>query len=144
MGMTSKKNIYWANLFLGLSLVLGCAGNDHQHQDEPLPPPLYADAETAQVMKEGNRFFKERRWWRDAGEQYRIAIQAFPSMPEAHYNLGLALKKQGLYKEARVHFTRALKLAPRNPVYRNAPPFRRYEEVIPETEPEAGSDGHGH
>ena len=62
MGMTSKKNIYWASLLVGLSLVMGCAGHDHEHRDEPLPPPVYADAETAQAIKEGNRLFKERRW----------------------------------------------------------------------------------
>jgi len=63
-------------------------------------------------------------------------------MSEAHYNLGLALKKQGLYKEARVHFTRTVKLEPHNPVYRNAPSFRRYEEVTSEPEPEPDSHGH--
>lgn len=136
--------MYFVSLLAWLFWVMGCAGHDHQHGDEPLPPPVYADSETAQAMKEGNRLFKERRWYKDAGEQYRIAIQAFPTMPEAHYNLGLALKNQGLYKEARVHFTRALNLEPHNPVYRNAPPFRRYEGVTSETEPEPESHGHSH
>lgn len=104
MGLRSEWYLYLASLLIGISFVMGCAGHDHQHRDEPLPPPVYADSETAQAMKEGNRLFKERRWWRDAAEQCRIAIQAFPTMPEAHYNLGLALKKLGLYKKARVHF----------------------------------------
>lgn len=144
MGLRRKRYMNLASLLIGFYLVMGCAGHDHQHGDEPLPPPVYADPETAQAMKEGNRLFKERRWWRDAGEQYRIAIQAFPSMPEAHYNLGLALKKQGLHKEARVHFTRSLELEPHNPVYRNAPSFRRYEEVTSEPKPESDSHGHSH
>jgi tetratricopeptide (TPR) repeat protein len=98
-----------ASLLIWLPLVMGCAGHDHQHLDEPLPPLVYADPETAQAMKEGNRYFKEG-WWTGAEKQYRIAILAFPAMAEAHYNLGLTLNKQGgRYQESRDHFTRALK-----------------------------------
>lgn len=93
-------------------------------------------------MKEGNRLFKEQRW-KDAEEQYRIAIQSFPSLAEAHYNLGLALHEQGRYSESRAHFTRALKLEPRHVVYRNTPPFRQYGDVTSEPEPESHG-GHSH
>lgn len=122
-------------LLTWLIVLVGCAGNDHQHRDHPLPPPLYAEPETAKAMKEGNRYFKEG-WWTGAEKKYRIAIQAFPSLAEAQYNLGLTLNKQARFKESHVHFSRALKLEPRNPVYRNAPPFRRYGEVKAEPEPE--------
>jgi tetratricopeptide (TPR) repeat protein len=144
MEIRSIQYIYLASLLIWLSLAMGCAGHGHQHLDEPLPPPVYAAPETAQAMKEGNRYFKEG-WWTGAEKQYRIAIQAFPSMAEAQYNLGLTLNKQGgRYQESRVYFKNALKLEPRNPVYRNAPPFRRYENATTKPEPEPDSDGHGH
>ena len=141
MEMRSTRNIYLASMLAWVFLVMGCAGHDHQHQEEVLPPPVYVEPETAQALKEGNRFFKERRW-REAEEQYRIAMQSFPSLAEAHYNLGMALNKQGRFSESRDHFTRALKLEPGNSMYRNAPPFRRYEDVTPESEPETNSHGH--
>ena len=135
--------MYLVSLLTWLSLVMGCAGNNHQHQDEVLPPPGYADTQTVQAMQEGNRLFKEKRW-RDAEEQFRIAIQSFPSLAEAHYNLGLALHEEGRFSESREHFTRAVELEPHNSVYRNAPPFRRYGEVPSEPEPEPASHGHRH
>jgi len=122
-------------LLTWLIFLVGCTGDDHQHRDHPLPPPIYVEPETAKALKEGNRHFKEG-WWTGAEKKYRIAIQAFPSLAEAQYNLGLTLNKQGRFKESHVHFKRALKLEPRNPMYRNAPPFRRYGEVKVETEPE--------
>ena len=122
-------------LLTWLIFLMGCAGDDHLHRDYPFPPPTYVEPETAKAVKEGNRYFKEG-WWTGAEKKYRIAIQAFPSLAEAQYNLGLALNKQARFKESHVHFTRALKLEPRNPVYRNAPPFRRYGEVKSATKPE--------
>ncbi len=130
-------------LLAWLIFLVGCAGHAHQHRDEPLPPPAYADSETAQAMNEGNRHFKEG-WWTGAEKKYRIAIQAFPSLAEAHFNIGLALHRQAHFAEARSHFMRAVQLNPRNAVYRNAPSFRRHGEVTSETEPEGDSDGHSH
>ena len=135
-----RKGVF---VLIWVAFLVGCAGHDHQHQDQALPPPVYADPETAQAMAEGNRLFKERRW-RDAEEKYQIAIQSFPSLAEAHYNLGLALYRQGRFSESRGHFTRAVKLEPRNSVYRNAPPFRRYGDVTSETQPEPDVHGHSH
>jgi len=63
-------------------------------------------------MNEGNALFKKRRL-RDAEKKYQSAIKSFPSLAEAHYNLGLALHKQGRYKESRKHFMRAVKLESR-------------------------------
>jgi len=123
--------------------LVGCAGHDHQHNDQVLPPPVYADPQTTQAMVEGNRLFKERRW-RAAAEKYQIAIQSFPSLAEAHYNLELVLHEQGRFSESGGHFMRAVKLEPRNPVYRNAPPFRRYGDVTSEPEPEPNAPGHSH
>ncbi|GJL52962.1 MAG: hypothetical protein NPIRA02_00940 [Nitrospirales bacterium] len=140
MSMRKKQDFSLAILLAWLSLLMGCAGHDHQHHDEVLPAPGYADSQTKQALKEGNRFFN-KQWWRDAEKQYRNAITSMPSLAEAHYNLGLALSKQGKYKESHSHFMRAVKLEPTNPVFRNAPPFRRYEEVPSETELE--TDAHG-
>lgn len=143
MGLRRKRYMYFVSVLAWLFLVMGCAGHDHKHGDEPLPPPVYADPETAQAMNEGNRFFKDK-WWKGAEGKYRIAIQGFPSLAEAHYNLGLVLNKQARFEESLVYFSRALQLEPRNTLYRNAPPFRRYGDVTSETKPEQDSHGHSH
>lgn len=139
----NKRFLTEAFVLLWMVFLMGCAGHDHQHQNEVLSPPVYAEPGTKQAMKEGNRLFKEHRW-RNAEEKYRIAIKSFPSLAEAHYNLGLALDEQGRYKESREHFTRAVKLEPGNSVYRNAPPFRRYKSVTDESEPAPEPSGHNH
>jgi tetratricopeptide (TPR) repeat protein len=76
--------------------------------------------------------------------KYQEAINVQFSLGEAHYNLGLALYRRSLYAEARPHFKKAAQLEPFNEVIWNAPPFRKYGTVEPNTPPPA-PDGHfGH
>ena len=133
----------WIGFLLSV-FVPGCAsGLTSSGKDAPLPPPEYADSVAAQHIVEGNRLFFRQRL-RDAATKYQAAIDAQSSLGEAHYNLGLALYKRGLYADARPHFKKAAQLEPYNTVIRNAPPFRKYGTVKTKTENET-HDGHfGH
>jgi len=57
----------------------------------------------------------QQEHWDVAQEHFMKAIAANPDLPEAHYNLALALDKLGKHPEATTHFKKALDLAPDNP-----------------------------
>lgn len=141
--MVRQNILYFIMVGVLSVLIVGCGGPPHQQKDHPLPPPAYADPVAATAIKEGNRLFALRDWT-EASKKYEAAIQAQSSLGEAHYNLGLSLHQQGRYAESRPHFVKAAKLEPGNSIIRNAPPFRTYGTINPDTEPEY-SDGHaGH
>jgi len=142
-----RRNIFgphpWIGLFLVVLGISGCAGSPQSPQDEPLTPPVNTDPLVAQLILEGNQFFTRQRF-RDAVTKYEAAIKVQSTSGEAHYNLGLALFKRSLHSEARPHFEKAAELEPFNLVIRNAPPFRKYETIVPNT-PQPAPDGHfGH
>jgi Flp pilus assembly protein TadD len=51
----------------------------------------------------------------EAEDSLRFAIRLNPTLPAAHYTLGLVLVRQGRPDEARVAFRRARELAPDSP-----------------------------
>lgn len=68
----------------------------------------------ASENNEGVAHFKEGHW--DVAEKhFREAIEANSELAEAHYNLALALDKQGNHGDATSHFKTALDLAPDDP-----------------------------
>ncbi|MDT7040721.1 tetratricopeptide repeat protein [Candidatus Nitronereus thalassa] len=76
--------------------------------------------------------------------KYEEAIQSQPKLAEAHYHLGLTLYRKGSLLAAQPHFIEVANLAPGHPAIWNAPPFRQYGTVEPETQ-EPAQDGHtGH
>ena len=58
--------------------------------------------------------------WDVAQEHFNKALAANPDLPEAHYNLALALDKLGNHGEATNHFKMALELAPEDPGIRDS------------------------
>jgi Flp pilus assembly protein TadD len=54
--------------------------------------------------------------WDVAQEHFTKAVAANADLPEAHYNLALALDKLEKHPEATTHFKKALELAPANPL----------------------------
>ena len=53
--------------------------------------------------------------WKTAAEHFMKAVEADKNLAEAHYNLAIALHKQGNHGEASKHFKHAYDLAPKNP-----------------------------
>jgi len=72
-----------------------------------------AGAPGATENDEGVNHFQQGHW-DVAKEHFMKAIAANPDLPEAHYNLALALDKLGNHGEATNHFKKALELAPDN------------------------------
>lgn len=144
-----KRHIFgihpWIGFFLVVWLIGGCAGITQPFQDEPLPPPENANPLFAQIIIEGNRLFAGHRWTAEI-EKFEEAIQAQPTLAEAHYNLGLTLYRKGPVSAARPHFIEAADLAPGHPVIWNAPPFRKYGTVETANQEQApgGHMGHQH
>ncbi len=124
-------------------IIGGCAGPSAHPNGQPLEPLANADPEAAKYLIEGNHRFGDHQWT-TAIRKYEEAIHVQPSLAEAHYNLALTLDQQGRFSESRPHYLKAADLAPGHPVMWNAPPFRHYGTVEPETHLQA-PDGHmGH
>ena len=106
-------------------------------------PPATNHSAGIPALVEGNKLFADHRWTATM-KKYQEAIQADPSLAEAHYNLALTLDQQGRFSESRPHYMKAAELAPGHPVIWNAPPFREYGTVETDT-PDQAPDGHmGH
>jgi len=77
---------------------------------------LMAPAGVAGVVEnnEGVDHYQQGHW-DVAQEHFTKAVAANAALPEAHYNLALALDKLGNHGEATNHFKKALELAPDNP-----------------------------
>ena len=73
----------------------------------------------AQENNEGVDHFNQEHW-DVAQEHFNKALTVNPDLPEAHYNLALALDKLGNHGEATAHFKTALNLAPENPNIRDS------------------------
>lgn len=58
--------------------------------------------------------------WDVAQEHFNKALAINSDLPEAHYNLALALDKLGNHGEATNHFKMALNLAPEDPYIRDS------------------------
>ena len=73
-----------------------------------------AGVDGAAENDEGVNHFQQEHW-DVAQEHFTKAIAVNADLPEAHYNLALALDKLGNHGEATNHFKKALELAPDNP-----------------------------
>ncbi len=73
----------------------------------------------AEENAEGVNHYQQGHW-DVAQEHFNKALAANPDLPEAHYNLALALDKLGNHGEATNHFKTALDLAPEDPGIRDS------------------------
>lgn len=126
-------------LFLMMLVWSGCDSSEYGKETKPEPkaestPMSTAEvpgmAETPQVggalmaiagvagaaeNEEGVNHFQQGHW-DVAQEHFAKAIAANADLPEAHYNLALALDKLGNHGDATNHFKKALQLAPADPM----------------------------
>jgi Flp pilus assembly protein TadD len=103
--------------------LIGCAASSVKPRHEVLATPPTAKPDTAKLMDEGRRLYDSRDW-AGAEAQYEQAVKLQPTLPEAHYNLGIALYAQRKDGLARKHFVEAANLAPGDKVIWDAPVFR--------------------
>jgi len=113
-----------------LALVLaGCASRP-MAAERTLKAPAYAIPEAAAALEEGNRLFGGRQL-EAAKLKYQEAIQAQPTLAEAHYNLALVYDFLRDDATAKHHYIEAANLAPGHKVIWDAPPLRRHGDVEP-------------
>lgn len=118
-------------------LVSGC------HSAAPpslLPAPSGVSALARHHNEAGIQAYQQDQW-AGAREQFNAAIDAAPTMAEAHYNLGKALYKLKAFKEGDAHFIEAANLAPGNKVIWDSPALKHV--TVPEKD-SLGADDHGH
>jgi Tfp pilus assembly protein PilF len=97
--------------------------------DLPLKAPAGAPHSATAALDSGNALF-EAGQWEQARAQYELALNADPTMAEAHYDLALALDRLGRNNEAMAHYRKAADLAPGNRAIWNAPPFRQVDAEV--------------
>jgi tetratricopeptide (TPR) repeat protein len=73
--------------------------------------PLSQDARVEILVAEGNELVNKRDF-AAAEEKYRQAVALSPEQEDLHYNLGIALARQGKADEAKKHYEKALELFP--------------------------------
>ena len=85
-----------------------------QASSDPVALAAAGEAVGAGHNNEGVSHY-EQGHWDVAQEHFQQAVGENAKLPEAHYNLALALDKLGNHGDATKHFKMALSLAPDNP-----------------------------
>jgi Tfp pilus assembly protein PilF len=116
---------------IGLTLG-GCVGGGSRPLEIALSAPPKAVPAAAAVNEEGIKLFYARQW-EAAKVKFEAAIQAQPTLAEAHYNLGLVYDALRNDREARKHFVEAANLAPGNKIIWASPALRQVGEDVKAT-----------
>lgn len=141
VGMISAVSL--SGLLLG-----GCATGDKRTLETALSAPPKSVPAAAAANEEGIKLFYARQW-EPAKVKFEAAIQAQPTLAEAHYNLGLVYDALRNDREARKHFVEAANLAPGNKAIWSSPAFRDAEIEVQATPKSTGefftpTPGHSH
>ena len=121
----------------GLGLLSGCGGSSKEASTElcslenvrvPLCAPRNAAPQVVAAIEYGNQLFAARRY-EAASQKFRDALALQSDLPEAHYNLGLALQYLGEREDMRKHFIQAANLAPGHKKIWDSPSLKRYGDV---------------
>ena len=138
--MTGRPSI--VSLLLAITLAVG--GCQFLQAGKLLAAPAGANASAARHNEEGIDAYKKKQWI-PARQHFEAAIQASPTLAEAHYNLGMVLYLMGADGEARPHLMKAANLAPGNIVIWSSPAFSNVQAPSGSNTSAGGfSDGHGH
>lgn len=123
--------------------VLALGGCLFSQTGKLLPAPADARPAAAKHNEEGISAYNQGQL-SIAKQHFEAAVQASPTLAEAHYNLGMVFYKMGAEGEASPHFMKAANLAPGNEVIWSSPPLSGYQRGAKSFGGGAGSDGHGH
>jgi len=125
----------------------GCATGGRETLETALVAPPKAVPAAAAANDEGIKLFYARQW-EPAKAKFEAAIQAQPTLAEAHYNLGLVYDALRQDREARKHFIEAANLAPGNKIIWSSPALRDIEVGVKATTKSGDfynpTPGHGH
>jgi len=134
----------------GLVFLIGCASSP---DDRLLQLPTHSEPEAQQHAAQGIREFQAGSWTQ-AQRHFERAIEADPTVPQTHYNLGLVMYRLGKGVAAEQHFIKAAEMAPLDPVMSKFRQLYVTNETRPESPQErnrsrgnrrpVGGDGHGH
>ena len=134
-----KAIAVWGGMvLLGISILVGCESKKDEPQqtgEHGTPGAKAVGAETAIMAPAGSPGRIEndegvghyqQGHWDVADEHFRKAIEAAPNLAEAHFNLALALDKQGKHEDATTHFKKAAELAPTNVQIAESPVLKKH------------------
>src|SRR5688500_11629440 len=138
-GGTMKAIAVWGGMvLLGIGILVGCESKKDEPQqtgEHGTPGAKAVGAETAIMAPSGSPARIEndegvghyqQGHWDVADEHFRKAIEAAPNLAEAHFNLALALDKQGKHEDATTHFKKAAELAPTNVQIAESPILKKH------------------
>jgi Flp pilus assembly protein TadD len=106
----------------------------------PLAAPPNSHATAARYNSNGIAHY-EKGQWSLARDHFASAVEADPTLAEAHFNLGLALNKLNLQAEATTHFKKAAELAPANNAIIQSSAYR--SRTTPPSPSSYGTSGYG-
>lgn len=134
-----RRDLSMIAALVGMFMLSGCQSIPNRMV---LPAPAGTNAAASRHNDEGIEAYQQQQW-AVAKQHFGAAINLFPELAEAHYNLGMTLYRLKAIPEGDVHFIQAANLAPGNKVIWNAPPLRGV--TVPDKEvPGMSPDGHTH
>jgi tetratricopeptide (TPR) repeat protein len=106
-----RQKPYWSPAHLGLGKVLEAMGKK-QEAKEQFEEALVNRIKTPESLNTLARFSYARGWYGAAVTNFSDSLLLYPSDPEIHLELGLALDELGRKIEAKAHYVEAVRLRP--------------------------------
>jgi Tfp pilus assembly protein PilF len=134
-----KAMAVWGGMvLLVMGILVGCESKKDEPQqtgEQGTPGAKAVGADTAimgpvaspgRIQNDEGVGHYQQGHWDVADEHFRKAIEADPNLAEAHFNLALALDKQGKHEDATRHFKKAAELAPANVQIAESPILKKH------------------
>ena len=119
-------------IFLAAYVMIILAGCMTAPQSRFLKVPVDSPTEVQQLTNQAIHEFDAGSWIQ-AQRHLQQAVEADPSIPQTHYNLGLVLYRLGKGVAAEQHFVEASRLAPEDPVITNFRALYDRPESLPQS-----------
>ena len=134
-----KAIAVWGGMIvLGMGILVGCESKKDEPQqtgEQRTPGAKPVGVETAvmapaaspgRIQNDEGVGHYQQGHWDVADGHFRKAIEADPNLAEAHFNLALALDKEGKHEDATTHFKKAAELAPTNVQITESPILKKH------------------